>query len=95
MTSVAVSYTRMKLAGPDATPPVVRTTSPSGRRRLNAKPVPPPDWWISAVCFTLVKMQSRSSSMGSTKQADSCWRSLPAFINVGEFGRNSKRRIIP
>ncbi len=34
------------------------------------------------------KMDSILSSTGSTKQAESCWSSRPAFINVGELGRN-------
>ena len=38
-------YGKEKIAdGPDATPPVLATMSPDGRRRLNAKPVPPPLW---------------------------------------------------
>jgi len=31
-------------------------------------------------------MSERSSSGDITKQAESCWSSLPAFIRVGEFG---------
>ena len=83
----------MKLTGPEATPPVEPTTSPSGRSREKAKPVPPPLLCISAVSFTLLKMESSESSTGSTKQADSCCNSRPAFISVGELGRNSSRRI--
>ena len=41
-TSVAASKALMKLTGPDATPPVEPTTSPSGRSLENANPVPPP-----------------------------------------------------
>ncbi len=47
--SVEASYTSMKLTGPLATPIDDLTTSPAGRRRLNPKPVPPPDWWMSAM----------------------------------------------
>ena len=42
--SVAALNTFIKLTGPEATPPVERTMLPSGRRRENEKPVPPPDW---------------------------------------------------
>lgn len=33
-------------------------------------------------------MSSMESSTGSTKHADSCCKSLPAFIRVGELGMN-------
>ncbi len=36
-------------------------------------------------------MDSRESSTGRTKQAESCWRRRPAFISVGELGRKSSR----
>ena len=39
----------MKDTGPDATPMVDRTVSPSGRSREKEKPVPPPDWCTSAM----------------------------------------------
>ena len=83
----------MKLTGPEAIPPVEPTTSPSGRKREKEKPVPPPLLWISAVSLILEKMESKESSTGSTKQAESCCNSRPAFINVGELGKNSSRRI--
>ncbi len=41
--SVAMLKTRIKLIGPLATPPVVRTVDPDGRSREKEKPVPPPD----------------------------------------------------
>jgi hypothetical protein len=88
--SVAASYTRMNDTGPLAMPPVDETTSPAGRRRLKAKPVPPPLWWISAVSFSESKMPSIESSTGSTKHAASCWIGRPAFPRVGEFGRNRR-----
>jgi hypothetical protein len=56
--------------------------------------VPPPDLWISAVYFTASKMSSMESPTGKTKQADSCPSSRPAFISVGELGRNSSWAII-
>ena len=90
-TSVAASNTPMKLTGPDATPPVVPTRSPFGLRWEKLNPVPPPLLWISAVCLVDSKMLSRLSRTGSTKHAESCWSSRPAFISVGELGRNSSR----
>jgi hypothetical protein len=80
----------MNETGPLAAPPVVRTRSSRGLRRLKEKPVPPPLWWIRAVFFTLSKIDSRESATGSTKQAASCWSGRPAFIRVGELGRNSR-----
>ncbi len=94
MASVAALKTRMKETGPLATPPVEPTMSPSGLRELKEKPVPPPDWCMMAVCLTASNMEARESSTGRTKQAASCWRRLPAFIRVGELGRNSRELII-
>ena len=71
-------------------PVVDMTTSFAGRRREKEKPVPPPDLWIRAVYFTASKISSMESPTGSTKQAESCPSSRPAFIRVGELGRNSK-----
>jgi hypothetical protein len=84
----------MKDIGPDATPPVVFTTEFLGLRLENENPVPPPDLWIIAVSFSVWKIDSIESYIGSVKQALSCPNSLPAFIKVGEFGRNSKLVII-
>jgi hypothetical protein len=55
----------------------------------NENPVPPPDWWILAVNLRVSKIESNESSTGRTKQAASCCNSRPAFINVGELGRNA------
>ncbi len=88
--SVATSKTRMNEIGPLAMPVVLMTTSFAGRSREKEKPVPPPDLWISAVCLTASKMSSIESSTGSTKQAESWPSSRPAFISVGELGRNSR-----
>ncbi|MBA7542811.1 hypothetical protein ES705_35135 [subsurface metagenome] len=93
ITSVATSKTRMKETGPEATPPVDLTTSPFGLSREKEKPVPPPLWWIKAVFLTALNMLSIESSTGKTKQAASCPSSVPAFINVGLLGRNSRLRI--
>jgi len=65
--------------------------SPWGRSVENEKPVPPPLWWMRAVCLSVSKMEGSESSTGRTKQAASCWRAVPAFISVGEFGRKSRR----
>ena len=91
--SVAESKTFMNETGPLATPMVERTRSFAGRRRENAKPVPPPDLWMMAVCLIASKMPSIESGTGRTKQAESCWRSRPAFTSVGEFGRKSSDAI--
>ena len=87
--NLAESKTRMNETGPLATPIVERTRSFEGRRRENEKPVPPSDLWMMAVFLTVSKMPSIESSTGRTKQAESCWRSRPAFTSVGEFGRKS------
>ena len=88
--SVAILNTFMKLMGPLATPPVVRTALPCCRSREKEKPVPPPDLWIRAACLTASNISSMLSPTGRTKQAESCPRSRPAFIRVGELGRNSR-----
>ncbi len=93
MTSVATSNARMKETGPLATPPVEPTRSLSGRSREKENPVPPPLLCIRAVYLTASKMDSMESSMGSTKQAESCPSSRPAFIRVGELGRKSRLAI--
>ena len=90
MVSVAALNTVMKEMGPLLTPLVDSTTSSRGRMRENEKPVPPPVLWMRAVFFTASKMLSIESPTGSTKHADSCCSSRPAFINVGELGRNSR-----
>ena len=79
---------RKKDTGPEATPPVEPTRLSLGRRREKEKPVPPPDLWIMAAYLTASKISSMESPTGSTKQAESCPRSVPAFMRVGELGRN-------
>ena len=94
MVSVAMSNTRMNDTGPLATPMVDLTRSFLGRRRLKAKPVPPPDLWMIAARFTASKISSIESPMGSTKQPEYCRPLfLPAFIRVGELGRNRRLAI--
>ena len=48
-TSVDASNSYMNDTGPEATPMVERTMSFLGRSREKLKPVPPPDWWTSAM----------------------------------------------
>jgi hypothetical protein len=91
MTAVVASKTWRNETGPDATPWVRCTRSPARRRCENENPVPPPDWWITAMRFTASKMLSSESSIGSTKQAASWPRGVPAFMRVGLLGRNSRR----
>ncbi len=88
--SVALSKAPMKLTGPEATPWVVPTMSPLGRRCEKENPVPPPAWWMIAMYFTESKIPGMESGTGSTKQAESSPSSVPAFISVGELGRNSR-----
>jgi len=88
--SVAVSKTVMNETGPEDTPFVDPTMSPPAEvRELN--PVPPPDLWMMAVCFTASKIDSIESSTGRTKQAESWPSFLPAFIRVGLLGRKSRK----
>ena len=75
-------------------PFVESTESLAGRILEKENPVPPPLLWMRAVFLTAVKMLSMLSSTGSTKHAESWPSSLPAFISVGELGRNSIPAII-
>ncbi len=87
--SVAASMTLRKDTGPEATPWVLRTKLPLGRRREKSKPVPPPSLWTRAAFLTVSKMDSRESSMGRTKQADR-HMPRPAPVRVGLLGRKSR-----
>jgi len=89
MVSVAASNTLMNESGPEETPLVLSTRSFLGRTRENENPVPPPLLWMRAVFFTASKIESIESPTGSTKHAESCPSSRPAFISVGLLGRNS------
>ena len=75
-------------------PPVEFAVLPAARRREKEKPLPPPDLLISAACLMASKISSMLSATGRTKQAESCPRGRPAFISVGELGRNSSSVII-
>ena len=87
---VAASKIRMKETGPEAVPLEVLTMEPLGRSRLKEKPVPPPVWWIRACHLRESKIPTRESSTGRTKQAEYCSIfPVPAFIRVGELGKNS------
>ena len=72
MASVAESNTVINEIGPDDMPDVEPTISPDGLSFEKENPVPPPDLWMSAVCFTASNMLSIESSTGSTKHAESC-----------------------
>ena len=85
----------MKLIGPDAVPPVVLTIAPLPLILENENPVPPPLFCTRAVSLIVSKISSMLSPTGSTKHAESCPSALPAFISVGEFGRNSPLVITP
>ncbi len=65
--------------------------SPLGRSRDSATPVPPPYFCTMAISDAVRMMSSMLSSNGRTKQADSVPALVPAFISVGELGRNSSR----
>ena len=88
--SVAASKAIMKDMGPLDTPLVEATVSFLGLNLEKEKPVPPPLLWIRAVFLMVSNIDSMESSTGRTKQAESCCSSRPAFIRVGEFGRNSR-----
>ncbi|MBA1340841.1 MAG: hypothetical protein C5S40_01755 [ANME-2 cluster archaeon] len=88
MAWVAASNTFINDTGPLAIPPVLPTISPCGRSLLKLKPVPPPLWCMMAALFSVPNISSRESPTGRTKQAASCLMRVPAFIRVGELGRN-------
>ncbi|OQA20681.1 MAG: hypothetical protein BWY60_01151 [Actinobacteria bacterium ADurb.Bin346] len=92
--SVAALNTVINDMGPLETPFVDRTTSFFGLIFEKEYPTPPPDFCINAVSFKASNIFSIESPTGSTKQAASCWSSLPAFINVGELGRKSRSAIM-
>jgi len=86
-------YLGTELTGPEAVPGPAPVRSPRGLRAEKLNPVPPPLWWIRAVCLSVSKMEGMVSWTGKTKQALSCPSGSPAFIRVGEFGRKSPRDI--
>ena len=63
-------------------------TSPF-RWREKENPAPPMRW-IAAASRKVPKIDSMLSSIGSTKQAESCPSEVPAFIIFGEFGRKAR-----
>lgn len=89
ITSVVMSNIFMKLTGPDAGPFVLITMSFLGRSFEKLNPVPPPDWCIIAICFSVSNISVSESPTGRTKHAESCPSPVPAFISVGVFGRKS------
>ena len=94
ITSVILLNISIKDIGPDAVPFVLEIKSPFGLMRLKLNPVPPPLFCIRDIIFIELNMLSSESSIGSTKHAANCPTSVPAFINVGELGKNSKLDII-
>ena len=66
---------------------MVAIGSPSARRLEKSKPVPPPHFCTIAAAWAVDIIESSESSTGSTKQAASVPRSVPAFMSVGELGR--------
>jgi len=87
----ALSYTLRKPTGPVAWPDEDFTNEPLGRRREKLKPFPPPVCWMSAALRRVEKMPSGerpiSSEIGSTKQAASWPKGVPAPVKVGELGK--------
>jgi len=75
-------------SGPSVVPPDERTIEPLGRSPEKSIPVPPPARCTKAICRAVSMISSIESRSGSTKHAESIPRRLPAFISVGEFGRN-------
>jgi len=90
ITSVVLLNISINERGPDAVPFVFLTVSPFGLILLKLKPVPPPLCWIKAMVSIPLNMLFSESSMGITKHAANCPSSVPAFISVGLFGRNSR-----
>ncbi|BAA29438.1 173aa long hypothetical protein [Pyrococcus horikoshii OT3] len=86
ITSLTASMRCMNETGPEAAPVVVPTISPSGRSFEKLIPVPPPAFCIKATSWAAFIMLSMSSSIGTTKQAESIPRGLPELINAGVFG---------
>ena len=72
---------------------MVAIGSPSPRSLEKSKPVPPPYFWTIAAACAVAMIESRVSSMGSTKQAASVPWPVPAFISVGELGRKRSAAI--
>ncbi len=59
-----------------------------GRSSSKANPVPPPAFWMSAVCLIESKIPSIESGTGRTKHALNMPIDRPAFISVGLLGMN-------
>ena len=84
---------RRTATGPHALPCVVRMGEPFGRMSEREKPVPPPNFCTMAASCAACMMPSMLSLSGSTKHAESVPAPVPAFMSVGEFGRNSRPAI--
>src|SRR3990170_7426655 len=81
-------YACIKATGPVDLPLEVPMISSLGRRWEKEKPVPPAILWIIAILDMVFKIDSMSSSTGSTKQAESDWPILPELTIVGVLGMN-------
>ena len=68
--------------------------APFWRRLDRGTPVPPPNFCTMAMSDAVFMMADMLSSKGRTKQAERVPASVPAFIIVGELGRNSRRAIM-
>ncbi len=85
---------RRTAIGPQALPWVDWIGVPFDLISVSAKPVPPPNFWTIAASCAAFMIPSMLSRRGSTKHADRVPAPVPAFIIVGEFGRNSSFAII-
>ena len=85
---------RRTAMGPQALPWVDEMWAPFWRRLDRGTPVPPPNFCTMAMSDAVFMMADMLSSRGRTKQAERVPASVPAFIIVGELGRNSRRVIM-
>lgn len=88
--SVAMLKTRIKLTGPLATPPVLRTVAPEARRREKEKPVPAARLVNQRRLFDRLEDLLHRVAHRQHEAGGKLSELLAAFISVGELGRNSK-----
>ena len=89
------SQTSMKLSGPEASAPMLRTGAPCGLSVEKSMPTPPPCCMVSAASRRFAKMAPRSSSMRPmTKQLNRVTaRPVPAPARIRPAGRKPKSDI--